>query len=188
MEERHSTGCRAGAELGTLLLYLLLAIVVTWPMASHMDSRVPGIEKGDVWDHLWSMDWTRRALVESDVALFFNPQAYIPEGLLLFPMNLVNELFSVPLQLLFGTVAAYNLMTIILLVFAAWAAFRLALHMAGSRAAALVAGTVFGFTPCVLSSLPNGTPETLSAGWMTVFDLGPGGRPGLISSAVAGPG
>jgi len=155
--------------LGTLLLYLLLAIIVTWPMALHMHSRVPGIEEGDVWDHLWSMDWTRRALVERDVGLFFNPQAYIPEGLLLFPMNLVNELFSVPLQRLFGTIAAYNLMTLILLVFAAWASFQLAFHVTGNRAAALVAGTVFGFTPCILSALPNGTPETLSAGWIPLY-------------------
>lgn len=169
MEKRHSTGCRSRSELGTLLLYLLLAMVVTWPMALHISDGVPGVEEGDIWDHLWSMDWTRRAIVEPGVTLFFNPWAYIPEGLLLFPMNLVNELLSVPLQLLFGTIAAYNLMTIILLVFAAWAAFRLALHLTDNHAAALVAGTVFGFTPCILSSLPNGTPETLSAGWMPLY-------------------
>jgi len=160
---------REAPVLAVLVAYAGLALFVTYPLCTDPAGTVPGIARGDVWDHLWSMDWTRRALLEDRVRFFFTPDAYYPVGLELFPLNLVNELLSVPLQLLFGLVPAFNLLHLLHLVFAGWAAFVLVRRVTGSAAGAFAGGCVYAFTPCVTASLVNGTTETASSGWIPLF-------------------
>ena len=152
-----------------VLAFLALALAVTWPIAWNLSSLVPGSSPSDVWDHLWTMNATRRALAGDWSAIFYHSSAYFPVGLLLFPLNLLNELISVPLQAVMGLVPAYNVLCIGQLVVAGWAAYRLALRSVEAPACAFVAGAIFAFSPYALSMLISGIPEEGSTGWIPFY-------------------
>ncbi|MBT3194114.1 MAG: hypothetical protein HN341_16340 [Verrucomicrobia bacterium] len=153
-----------------VLGYVLLALVLTWPLAASFGSHVIGSSGVDVWDHLWTMDGMRQALlVEGGGCPFVRELAYFPQGLFLFPVNLVNELISVPFQATLGLIRAFNLLSIWQLVFAAWAAYQLALLVVRDRRCAFIAGMAFASAPAVMSPLHNGTTAGGNAGWIAFY-------------------
>ena len=89
-------------------LYLLLTLVMTFPLILGFFDHVIG-DGGDAWQNIWNYWWTQHALFS-----FHNPYStpllYAPYGasLYLHSLNLFNGLVSLPLQVLFGPIAAYN--------------------------------------------------------------------------------
>ncbi|HSN69301.1 MAG TPA: hypothetical protein VLV48_08655, partial [Thermoanaerobaculia bacterium] len=49
----------AGRELLVFLLFLLLSIAMTWPLARHMDRALP--DPGDPYLNAWILDWVQYA-------------------------------------------------------------------------------------------------------------------------------
>ena len=47
--------------------YLALAVVVTWPTAITMGALVPGAERTDLWNSLWSFWYVSQALGDGSV-------------------------------------------------------------------------------------------------------------------------
>ena len=86
-------------------------------------------------------------------------------------------------------IRTFNALYIALIVFAAWAAYRLAYHVVGDRTSAFIAGVAFGFSPAVLSPLHSGTPTGGNAGWIALylwFLVLPGTRQTMRHAVVAG--
>lgn len=155
-----------------LLLYLGLTIVLTWPMAAQAMSAIPG-DSFDGWQNAWNLWWMRVAVVERVQSPFFTDLLYYPTGvsLLFHTLNPLNGLISMPVQLAFGVLAAYNFVVVASFTLSGYGAFLLAAWVlrplsilrplpvreesaAGARFwAALLAGAIFAFAPVHMAQL-----------------------------------
>ena len=147
-----------------LALYMILTVVMTWPVAGRLGTHIPG-KGGDTWVHLWNFVWAREALGHWPFT-FETTLIFFPDGVSMLNSNVawVQFLFWWPLQALLGITVAYSLMFLATIVFNGWAMYWLAREVTESETAAFVAGLIVGFWPYTLShhSHPNG----LLIGWI----------------------
>lgn len=149
-----------------LLLYLLLTLVLTWPMAAQATTAIPG-DSFDGWQNAWNLWWMRAAVVERAQWPFFTDLLYYPTGvsLLFHTLNPLNGLVSMPVQMTFGVLAAYNFVVALSFTLSGYGAFLLAAWVLRPRArrrevpgnvrfwAALLAGAIFAFAPVHMAQL-----------------------------------
>ncbi len=147
------------------LAALLLALALTWPVALHPVDQVIGHPGNDGWNHIWGYWWVAEALQaghwpgQTDLLAF-------PQGGTLWFIDTVQVLMSLPLQLLWGPVFAYNAVMVVGLAFSAFSAWLLARAVTHDAAASLVALVAFGASPHLLGQAYNGISETVCAGWL----------------------
>ena len=65
-------------ELIILAVYVLLAIVMTWPLVLRLNSHFAG-QDIDVWLNPWATWWTKKAISEGQ-GLFYTNSIFYPEG------------------------------------------------------------------------------------------------------------
>jgi hypothetical protein len=166
------TKSRILPELVILAGYTLLAIVFTYPLVSHLKTHVVGLT-GDSEEYMWAFWWMRTALLDLGVSPFFTYWLYYPQGVSLyfFAFNPLHALLSVPLQLLFGLMTAYNLMALLTFIAAAYATYWLARDVTGSRAAGVVAGIIFAFAPTQFFHFSVGQPNMYAVEFLPIYIL-----------------
>jgi hypothetical protein len=154
------------------LLFLAITIVFVWPLPLHLSDTAIRGESNDIWVHLWWMWQVRDSLLHGHNPYWSN-LVFHPFGAPLYLMgqDMVTALLSIPLQGPLGLVTSYNLLTIVVMAFAAWTAYLLALDVTGSRPAALVAGAIYGFTPLQSSFLNLGQMEFVNVGFLPLTVL-----------------
>lgn len=141
-----------------LLVYTVAALIVTWPLARHLDTRAAGAGYGDSYEvtrHIW---WAREALLDGHNP--FDQRALVyPDGF----MSWVQ--WSHPLQYLPGAalalavspLASFNLALIGTLALNGMAAYWLGRALTrGATLAALLGGLVFLAFPTVQGHLSVG--------------------------------
>ncbi len=164
-----------------LSLYSAVALVVTYPLVTNLGRRLLGSERSDLWFHVWGYWWMKESLLGQLRLPVHTHHINYPDGGILFLIDPLGSLLSLPLQLLFGLTVAYNLVALLNLVFAATAAYYLIRYLLARGGApdtppllclpALVGGVVFGFSPHLLGEIENGITETFHAGWIPVYAL-----------------
>jgi len=165
-----------------LWLYSVVALLVTYPLVTGLGRRLLGSARSDLWFHVWGYWWMKESLLSHHRFPVRTDHVNYPEGGILFLIDPLGSLLSVPLQLLFGLTAAYNLVALLNLVFAAAAAYYLIRYLLrrGEDSPdsapliclpALVGGLVFGFSPHLLGEIENGITETFHAGWIALYAL-----------------
>ncbi len=174
--ERPNKWRRLGRDhFGPLALYLVGALVFTWPLVLNLGNRVinPRATSADVWQHLWNEWWLRFSLLDLHSQPFYSPMIFWPTGANLYfhALDPLDGYISVPLQLLFGLVAAFNLIFFIQLTLAGYAAYWLAHYLTRNYAAALVAGIIYAFSPLESALLNLGQVELTSIAWLPFFLL-----------------
>ncbi len=128
-------------RLAVLGLFVLLAVVHTWPLAARPDvhSRV---DNGDYSLNVWAVDWVARTL-PTDPAHLFDANIFHPARLTLAysePLILQGALAIPAVWLGVPPVLTYNLLIIAGLALSGWA-FALLVHRdTGSWTAGIVAG------------------------------------------------
>jgi len=135
-----------------LALFALLAVVGTFPLAFHMD-RIPANTgaTNDAYLFMWNLWWVKTALLRLSNP-FYCDLLYFPFGttLVFHGLSLTQGIASLPLQLLEGglegVVLAYDAVVLGSFWIAGYAAYRLAWHVVGDRAAAVVCGIGFAFS------------------------------------------
>ncbi len=162
-------------HVGVLALYGLLALAMTWPLARQLGSAIPG-DSFDGWQNVWNLWWMREAWLVEHRSAYWTALLHFPTGvdLRFQTMAPFNGLATLPIQLTFGLLPAYNAAVLLSFVLGGYGAYLLALYalrgwgrqgdkvtgwqgdrMArsghGSRftfhAAAFLAGVVFAFSP-----------------------------------------
>ncbi len=149
--------------LASLLLYVGLALLLTWPLALRFFTAVPG-NGFDSWQNMWNMWWLRKAMLEG-YPPYFTHMLYYPQGapLFLHTLNPINFLISLPVHALFGLVAAYNFVVLISLTLSGYFSYLLAFDVIGDRRAALVSGAVFAFSGYLLAQVMGGHTHMMAA-------------------------
>ena len=151
--------------------YLALAMAMTYPLVREFGRAIPG-DGFDGWQNYWNLWWMRLALVERGVNPLYTDMLYYPTGVSLAfqTLNPFNGLVSLPVQLTFGLLAAYNSIVLVGFVAGGLGAYVLARDVlrsagwrgAGERWPAFLAGVVYAFSPFHFAHL---------LGHMQVFSL-----------------
>lgn len=157
---------------GMPALYIILALLYTWPMALWWQRAIPANSIGrlDGWQNTWHLWWTARALSHGD-----NPYTttliYYPDGVGMFWQTLNAPLGALmaPITLTLGNIAAYNIAIWLSFVLGGLCMFLLAHHLTRHRLAALVAGAAFVLAPFHYTRILDGSLEHASIQWLPLY-------------------
>ncbi|GEM_PF-312707 len=162
---------RALPHLVALFLYLVLAIVVTWPLAAHITTGVVGQDQAtDSYQHIWHQWWVAYALTHWQNPFFTN-LLYYPDGIDLFwqTLGFTQGLVAIPVTLTLGPVAGANFTIFSSFVIGGYAVFLLARRLTGSFAGGLVAGAIYAFSPYHMQKMSEGSIELTSIHWLPLY-------------------
>ncbi len=152
--------------------FIALAIVWTWPLATHFTSRIPH-DPGDSLLNIWLIWWNAHAVPFT--SRWWSPPIFFPmPGALALSEHLAGLApITTPLQWAGASpLAAYNAAFILSFALSGFFAFLLARRLAtsdgaspaGARLAGLCAGLVYGFGPYRAGQLAH--LQVLTSQWM----------------------
>ena len=167
--------------LALLAFYFFLALVLTYPLALHLNTHIPGHDT-DGPAQTWSLWWTRYALLDLGRAPFTTDYLFYPLGinLVAYTPVFLNGILSIPLQYVFGEIVAQNLMVYFALVSGAFGAYlftREFLKQNNSQSlryvefAAAMAGALYGFGAWHLNYVVAGHFMLISNQWLPYYAL-----------------
>ncbi len=148
-----------------LAVYCTAAATITWPLVLHMGTMVPGAERTDLWNALWSLWFFQDALWQGH-PLTSTMLLGHPTGGRLLVADPVNAVLAAPLIPLLGLVGTYSVLVLFHLVFAGWAAHSLARELTPLPGAGWIAGLAYMAAPVTISAIQNGTSESIASGWL----------------------
>ncbi len=139
---------RRSGHLVPPFLYAVFGLITTYPLLLQVKTHVIG-GGGDSRIFLWNLWWTRKALLDPSLSLFFTDYLHYPAGtsLAFHTLSLFNGILGIPLQAMFGLLGAYNVLILLGFVLAAWGMYLLVYSLTEHRAASVLAGIAFGFSP-----------------------------------------
>ncbi len=164
------------------LLYLVITLALTFPLAMHLGDAIPG-DSFDGWQNYWNFWWLKQSLVDLPRNPYITDLLYHPTGVSLYfhTLNPFNGVVTLPLQLANNLFVAYN--SAVLLAFAAGGlgaylltltAFARGTLPSTSRPRlfwpAFVAGLIFTFSPYHLAHL-LGHMQLISLQWIPFYVL-----------------
>jgi hypothetical protein len=140
------------ADLATIALFLVLTLVMTYPLALHLGSGVRDL--GDPLLNSWILAWDARQITRLDISSFFDANIFFPnyrtlaysehlfvEALVALPVRLVSE----------NPVLAHNLVLLFAFITSALGMYALATHLTRCRVCGFVAGLIYAFSPFMFS-------------------------------------
>jgi hypothetical protein len=135
-----------------LLAYLLITLVVTYPLVLEFGSHNAG-GNADENVFMWNFWWMKHALLDLKTNPLYTDHVYFPQGagLSLHAFHPLLGLLSLPLQGFLSLVSIFNLFVVLSFVLSGYGAFLLAGYCVGDRRAAFMAGVIFSFSSCHLS-------------------------------------
>jgi hypothetical protein len=148
----------------------LVACCVTWPAILHPVDLVPGSERTDLWNSLWSLWFFQDRVWAGDLPFTMNLLDFPRESVFQIADPL-NGFLAVLLVPVFGLSAAYTTIVIGHLVFSGVGAHLLARVLHRSERAGWIAGVGFACAPVLVSGIHNGTSETFAGGWLALAVL-----------------
>ena len=115
-------------HLWVLLAYIALSLVLTWPLAAHFATHVPGDGIDDP-SLAWNLWWAKHALVEHPQNPFLVDWQFWPVGINLafYTLTVLNGMLGIPLQVVFGVIPTYNLLLLSSFVLSGFGAYLLCL-------------------------------------------------------------
>jgi hypothetical protein len=155
--------------LAVLGAYVVLTLVMTWPLAGQLGMHLPG-RGDDLLVRYWNRWWIKRVLTQGG-DLFYTDMIFYPTGVNLLYHNIAwaNIALWLPLQSLIGGIVAFNLIYLLNLFLCAVGMYVLARHLTLSTAAAFVAGLVYAFFPYRLFEIDHS--NLIAVQWLPLFLL-----------------
>ncbi len=130
-------------------LYTLFTAILTYPVITNMTGAIMGT--GDAWQVLYILWYTKQALLGGNPGMTMTYTNYIfyPNGvpMIFSSFSLFDQLIGVPLQMLFGLAATYNIVWLLSFILAGYGTFLLVRYLTGNDTAAFVSGIIYAFSP-----------------------------------------
>lgn len=165
---------RAGLHGLALLVFLALAIWLTWPQAALAGQAVVGgpIAETDAWQKVWNLWWARTAL-ERGTYVYFTTMLFWPQGVSLGfqPIDLTSAVLTAPLLFTSGPLAAYALAAILGFALSGFCTYLLGLRLSQNWIGALAAGLVVVLAPAHLVRFVDGQLEHVTLQWVPLYLL-----------------
>ena len=154
--------------------YLLLTLGLTYPLVTQFGRAIPG-DGFDGWQNYWNLWWIKTAVLEQHTHPWLTHLLYYPTGvgLLFHTLNAFNGFITLPIQLAFGLLPAYNAAVLFSFTLGGLGAYLLARYILGSRSshlAAFAAGVIFTFSPFHIAHL-LGHMQVISLEWIPFYAL-----------------
>ncbi len=159
--------------LWVILYFVVVTVVFTYPLVFHlMDSTIGGY--GDNIYFVWLIKWYQGVIFEGKGQMFFNPWMNYPDGwnLSTTDTTVASALPGVPISLLLGPVAGYNVAMLITFILSGLFMYLWARDLTKSEGAALVAGTMFAFLPYRMAHFIIGHLNLSGTQWFPLFFFG----------------
>jgi len=137
-----------------IFFYFAAAVIGTWPLSANFTTHLPA-GGNDLYQNVWNFWWWKTALFDLHTTPYQTPFLYAPEGLdLTFHTHSpFNMLFTMPVNLLFGPIAAYNASVLTALFLCGVGGYLLVKEITAREGAALAGGLLFAFFPQHLEQL-----------------------------------
>ena len=147
-----------------VLVFAVVYLLLTWPLAKQMDSAILGSVVGDGWKVVEQFWWYKHALVEKGVSPLFDPNIFYPEGwyTLTSSHSPALMLTTIPFTLLFGPIGAYNLLMLLSFVWAGLGTYAVVNRLTEDRLAGVLSGVAYAF--CMSRLLRAGGHFNVSVG------------------------
>ncbi len=166
-------------HLAVLAAYLFLTLIMTWPLAREFASAIPG-DGFDGWQNFWNQWWLKVALVDQPRNPLLTDLLFHPTGVSLYfhTLNPFNGLTTLPIQLAFGLIPAYNSAVLLAWVLGGYGVFLLVRRQLSmnncqltiANSSAFLAGAIFTFSPFHMAHL-LGHMQVLSLQWIPFYVL-----------------
>jgi hypothetical protein len=135
-------------ELLVLSAYLVLSVVLTWPLCAHFTTEIGG-DLGDHWQTLWGMWWVKKALLDLHQSPFVSTYVHWPQGM---PMvfetfDFPDCLLALPLWSFLPPIAVFNCAELWSYVLGGYFFYRFASELTDDWRASALAGVLFTFAP-----------------------------------------
>lgn len=156
-----------GKDLGLIgLTHLGIAILWLWPSAIQPNSTIPGAERTDLWDTLWSLWYVQQGFLHGKLPLHADGLLNHPDGGLLWPADPLNGLLIFPLLSLMTLPAAWTLLVHAHQVFSGITAYGLCRAVTGNRYTSALGSIIYTWSPVALCHIHNGASEAIGMGWL----------------------
>lgn len=174
-----------------LVLYTLLAVLLTWPLVKHLSSRTIGsaVWAFDEYTFVWNMWWFKYSLLDLAQSPLHTAFTFYPLGidLVSYTLNLFNGMLGLPLQLVLPLPLASNLVILSTYVLSGFGGYLLVCYLFSAdcrrderfgsslpltcHVAAFVAGAVYAFTAARMIYAALGHYNVLTAQWFPLYAL-----------------
>lgn len=145
--------------------WLALALVVVLPRGG-----LTGNADVDVWNHAWGLWWVADALSHGQIP-WFTELLGAPDGGVLYYIDAIGALGSLPFTLTLGPHFAYEALVIGRVALAGFFACALARELWGEGPHAVLAGVAYATCPMLLCELQNGITEVAAIYWIPAAAL-----------------
>jgi hypothetical protein len=147
---------RRDRALAQLALFLGLAVLHTWPLAT-APGRLSRLDNADTALNTWTVAWVSHQAVTDPAHLFDAPIFHPASHALAFSEHMVvPSLMGAPLIWLdVSPIAVYNLLVIAGFALSGWAMSMVVTRWTGSMSAGVIAGALFAFNAHLLTRLPH---------------------------------
>ena len=142
------------SHLGVLLGYTATALAFSWPLPLHLSTALTGTPDGDTGVYVWNQWVFQHEILVHGNLPYFTDAIFSPgqaANLSLHNYTAFQDLLALPLTPLFGVVATFNLVFLLMSVLTAYSTFLLARHVTGRRAEAWLAGLLFAWSPLLVT-------------------------------------
>jgi hypothetical protein len=139
---------------GVLASYTAIALLFSWPLATHLDSAFTGAVTGDTGVYVWNQWVFQHELIDHRTLPYFTDRLFGPgpaANLSLHNYTTFQNLVALPLIPLFGVVVTFNVVYLLMTVLTAYATFLLARRITGRTAEAWLAGVAFAWSPFIVT-------------------------------------
>jgi hypothetical protein len=143
------------AHAGTLFVYALLALALTWPLPRHVSTHLTGAIEGDTGVYVWNQWVFRHELVDERSLPYFTGTIFslAPKAnLSLHNYTTFANVLALPMLGTFGVVTTFNIVYLLLMIASAYAMFLLARRVTGGAVGeSLLAGILFAWSPVLVA-------------------------------------
>jgi hypothetical protein len=149
------------------LLFLTLAVALTWPLAANLGSAVAW--PGDPFINIWILDWDWWATFHQPLSLF-QANTFYPAKL---PLAYSENLYGIAIVIFpfraagLGPIAAYNVAMLLGYAFSGFGAYALGRYVTGSWWAGVAAGIFYAFVPFRITHASH--VQHVWAGWLPLL-------------------
>jgi hypothetical protein len=156
-------------------LYLLLTVLLTYPLVLRFATHVPG-DGSDDPALVWNLWWVKHAVVDLHSNPLLCNYVFYPLGidLTFYTLTILNGFLSVPLQPLLGLVSANNVIVLASFVLSAYGAYLLVKHLLPKEthpSAPFLAGLIYAFSSNRFIYASLGQFNILSMQWIPFYVL-----------------
>ena len=169
---------RSSKTSSVALIYTLIAVIMTWPLATHLGTRLAA-DVGDPAFNCWVLAWTAGqvlAVFRGDfgaLAGYWNGNIFSPEPLTLaYSEHLTAQMIQIlPVYAATGNILlSYNLLFIASFALSGFAMYVLVRELTGNAIAAFLGGLAFAYAPYRLGQFSH--LQVLTSYWMPLVIAG----------------